>query len=78
MKRAVVLFLVLLCFVGCELPTGGDTSPETRSVTVYVTKTGDKYHSSGCRYLSKSRISIDLDVAKSRGYSACSVCNPPR
>jgi len=27
-------------------------------ITVYITNTGKKYHSSGCRYLSKSRIPI--------------------
>ncbi len=43
-------------------------------VTVYVTNTGTKYHNSGCRYLSKSRISISLTKAKQRGYTACSVC----
>lgn len=46
--------------------------------TVYITKTGAKYHSAGCRYLSKSSISIDLADALARGYVACSVCNPPR
>jgi len=44
--------------------------------TVYITKTGAKYHSSGCRYLSKSCISISLSNAKSQGYTACSVCRP--
>jgi len=46
-------------------------------ITVYITKTGKKYHSSGCRYLSKSRIPISLTKAKQRGYTACSVCRPP-
>ena len=46
-------------------------------VTVYITNTGAKYHNSGCRYLSKSRISISLTKAKQQGYTACSVCKPP-
>ncbi len=46
-------------------------------ITVYITNTGKKYHSSGCRYLSKSRIPISLTKAKQRGYTACSVCRPP-
>ena len=45
--------------------------------TVYVTRTGTKYHRAGCRYLSKSSIPISLKEAESR-YSPCSVCNPPR
>ncbi len=46
-------------------------------ITVYITNTGKKYHSSGCRYLSKSRIPISLTSAKERGYTPCSVCKPP-
>lgn len=48
-----------------------------QSVTVFITKTGAKYHRDGCRYLSKSRIPISLSDAKS-GYTPCSVCNPPQ
>lgn len=47
------------------------------TVTVYVTRTGEKYHSYGCQYLSKSCIPIDLDDAISEGYTPCSRCHPP-
>ena len=47
------------------------------SVSVYVTKTGSKYHSYGCSYL-KSCIETTLSSAKSNGYEPCSRCNPPR
>ena len=47
------------------------------SVSVYVTKTGFKYHSYGCSYL-KSCIETTLSSAKSNGYEPCSRCNPPR
>lgn len=50
------------------------TDADTAS-TVYITRTGVKYHRDGCRYLSKSKIPISLTDAK-RGYSPCSVCNP--
>jgi hypothetical protein len=43
---------------------------------VYITRTGEKYHTSTCRYLKQSKIEIDLAKAKERGYSACSVCKP--
>ena len=46
----------------------------TKSITVYKTRTGSKYHS---RYLRRSSIPISLDIAKSQ-LSAYSVCNPPR
>ena len=44
--------------------------------TVYITNTGEKYHSSGCRYLHKSKISIELSDALEQGYTACKVCGP--
>lgn len=44
--------------------------------TVYITKTGSKYHCDGCRYLSRSCIPISLSEAKSEGYAPCSVCDP--
>ena len=43
--------------------------------TVYVTRTGTKYHRGGCRYLKYSKIAIALDKAK-QNYSPCSVCKP--
>lgn len=54
----------------------GTPKKEKGSVTVYVTRTGTKYHRDGCRYLSRSKIPINLDEAK-RLYTACSVCSPP-
>lgn len=45
---------------------------------VYITRTGSKYHTSGCRYLRKSKIEISLSNAKAQGYTPCSVCHPPR
>jgi hypothetical protein len=53
-------------------------SSPPQSSTVYITRTGAKYHRDGCRYLSRSRIPISLSNAKAQGYGACSVCNPPR
>lgn len=52
--------------------TAAASTPQSR--TVYITNTGSKYHKSGCRYLKKSKIAISLSEAKSRGYTACSVC----
>jgi len=45
---------------------------------VYVTKTGRKYHRGSCGYLRRSKIPISLNDAKSRGYTPCSRCNPPK
>lgn len=43
---------------------------------VYVTRTGDRYHRDGCRYLARSQIAMPLAEA-ARRYSPCSVCRPP-
>jgi hypothetical protein len=57
--------------------TTNNKEPGTQDVTVYITKTGSKYHRDGCRYLSKSKIAITLKQAKDSGYTPCSVCKPP-
>jgi|GEM_PF-4994606 len=50
---------------------------EQKILTVYVTRTGSKYHRAGCRYLKKSSTPISLGQAR-KLYGACSVCKPPR
>ena len=45
--------------------------------TVYVTRTGKKYHRGSCSYLRKSRIPAKLSEAKRQGYTPCSRCRPP-
>ena len=44
--------------------------------TVYITKTGAKYHRDGCSSLSRSRIPIKLSLAATT-YGACKNCRPP-
>ncbi len=51
---------------------------EPQSQTVYVTRTGEKYHRDGCQYLRKSQIPTSLDDAIASGYTPCSKCHPPR
>jgi micrococcal nuclease len=45
--------------------------------TVWISKSGSKYHVAGCRYLGTSATAIDLAEAVAREYEPCSVCNPP-
>ena len=47
---------------------------EKKERIVYITRTGEKYHRDGCRYLSRSQIPISIDNAVDQGYDACSVC----
>lgn len=45
--------------------------------TVFVTKSGAKYHTESCKALAKSKIAITLDDAIARGYGPCALCSPP-
>lgn len=60
-----------------QTPPAVPLPSKENNITVYVTKTGKKYHLGTCSYLSKSSIPIKLQDAKARGYSPCSKCNPP-
>ena len=50
---------------------------KNQEVTVYITKTGKKYHKGNCRHLKKSKIKISLKDACNRGYTPCKACKPP-
>jgi len=64
-QSLVWLFLLVACV--CN---------SSEAQTVYVTRTGEKYHVSSCHYLRYSKIAISLREAKAQGYTACSVCRP--
>ena len=84
MRKLTSLFVLLaaLLFVApvqqtvAEQPTV-QVAQDPQSTTVYITKTGKKYHRDGCRYLSQSKIKTTLKEAKANGYTACKVCHPP-
>ena len=44
--------------------------------TVYVTKTGKKYHKSTCRFLKYSKKETTIKKAKELGFLACKICKP--
>lgn len=49
------------------------------STTVYITKTGTKYHYDWCSTLknSKNLTPISASDAYNSGYDACKICKPP-
>ena len=57
---------------------GGDSAPVAAKTslpsTVYVTRTGKKYHLATCEYLNESRSAITLKDAIENGYTPCSKC----
>jgi len=52
------------------------TAPQSVGYTVYIGKSGTKYHTANCRTLQNGGSAIDVNTAKNRGYSACKICNP--
>jgi hypothetical protein len=67
--KTIALFLLVLV-AGTLFAASADT-------TVYITKTGEKYHISSCASLRKSKIAISLGDAVARGYGRCQRCRPP-
>ena len=57
-------------------PQPSEDTP-VKDMSVYVTRTGKKYHLGSCSSLRRSKIPISLAEAKQK-YSPCSRCNPPR
>ncbi len=49
-------------------------SVDYRECVVYVTRTGERYHVDGCRYLRHSRIPVSKRRAEEAGYTPCRVC----
>ena len=49
---------------------------DTKNETVYITRTGKKFHREGCRSLNQSSIPIKRSESISKGYQACKVCRP--
>lgn len=50
------------------------TTSDTR--TVYITKTGSKYHLKGCKYLNDTSYITTVTSAEQKGYMPCTLCNP--
>lgn len=44
--------------------------------TVYITRTGAKYHRGDCQYLRQSKFAIKKSEAIAQGYEPCKVCRP--
>lgn len=44
---------------------------------VYVTKSGEKYHTADCTYLTNTSMPVSLDQALAEGKKPCSRCHPP-
>jgi micrococcal nuclease len=83
MLRKILLLLAFcssLAFSGAQpvsRPAASTVQLKQSEQTVYITRTGKKYHRAGCRYLSHSSIPVSLRRAQANGYEPCSICHPP-
>jgi hypothetical protein len=82
MKRRLVLFVLLLCGV-LSVPLSPlrvtqiatvEAAAERKACIVFVTRTGERYHVDGCRYLRRSRIPMEKREAIRAGFTPCRVC----
>jgi|GEM_PF-4679867 len=66
--NCAILSIALLCaFARAE------EKPATKDVTVYVTKTGEKYHLHDCLH---AKDATAIPLADARKYEPCKVCKP--
>lgn len=70
----VIAVIAALLFITCTGET--KTQAQAQKVTVYVTRTGTRYHRAGCESLRRSKIPIDKADAIAKGYTPCQRCNP--
>jgi hypothetical protein len=54
-----------------------EAQEDPAKITVFITKTGEKYHRDGCSSLRRSRIAVSLKEAVGRRFGACKICKPP-
>lgn len=79
MKKIYLYLIVIILFVpisGVIAMSQTHSIEQQKEVTVYITKTGKKYHRDGCRYLSRSKIKTTKKKAVKSGFGACSICKP--
>lgn len=57
-------------------PSVSAQASQSKSDTVYITKTGACYHTSGCRTMKRVAGTLTRTEAERRGYRACKVCKP--
>jgi methylphosphotriester-DNA--protein-cysteine methyltransferase len=76
------LFCLLVVIVSLCAPQASAAPPksadslaaQTKDCTVYVTRTGARYHRAGCSSLRKSAIPMTRSEAIKRGYAPCKRC----
>ena len=74
---ALTLLPIGMCLARAAAPVPTSVvavQSDNQNRTVYITRTGKRYHGPNCRYLRQSKIPIKLKDALAEGYTACHVC----
>jgi hypothetical protein len=71
---AFAAFVVLAPLTPPLAAQSRDATEQKKECTVYVTKSGKRYHRTGCSSLRRSRIALIRREAVRRGYTPCKGC----
>jgi len=69
--------LIVPAGIGGRVPVLAGTealASARQECVVYITRTGNRYHKDGCRYLRQSRVPVAKSEAIKAGYTPCKVC----
>jgi hypothetical protein len=82
MRKLFLTLIAFLCIAGMPAVAPGQQptpqkASDTKAQTVYITRTGKRYHRAGYRYLTSSQRAVSLKEAKEMGLTPCKVCRPP-
>ena len=75
-KRNLAVFTAVLMIFGTFIAGEAKAYAASGDTTVYITKSGKKYHADGCQHLNKSKIATTLENAVKKGKTPCKDCNP--
>ena len=77
MKKRILVILLLIVATGAIIGTEIKPPIQTEPV-VWVTQSGKKYHTEGCRTIQNSKNLRSLTKAEAigKGYEACKICRP--
>jgi hypothetical protein len=83
MKKLFLVWIAFLLFAVAPATVGPNQTlastvqkKEKVERTVYITRTGEKYHRGTCHHLRRSKFAIKLSDAIAQGYEPCKVCRP--
>lgn len=75
-KKSMAIVSMTAMLVGTIIFDSSTVYAASGDTVVYITKTGECYHASGCSSLRKSKIETTLQAAVDKGYRECSKCHP--